>query len=113
MDLAIIYEELGDLASFDATLESINTMLSEDEESGHNMNLERALVYATLAEDFEMAHTYAEIEYKKRPDNIDVNVIMAKIYALQGDANQAQYHLEKASKTGMQHPDIQAMIQMT
>jgi tetratricopeptide (TPR) repeat protein len=69
-------------------------------------------------EDHEMAHAlmgvgnyqqaleYALKEYKRRPDNIEVNETLAQVYYHQGLYQQAIPFMEKAMSTGCRNPEL-------
>lgn len=81
-------------------------MLQEDQESGHNMDLELSNIYLTLGNNPEKALAYAENAYKKRPNNITVNQYMAKIYYKTGDYEAAAKHIDKALQTNFKDPEL-------
>jgi len=81
-------------------------MLQEDQESGHNMDLELADIYLTLNNNPEKALTYAERAYKERPNNITVNQAMAKIYYKKGDFEAAAKHINIALQTNFKDPEL-------
>ena len=109
VQLAHIYKDQGRTEELDKIKPEIFAMLADDEASGHNMNLEYVDIYKTLFVDKEKAMSYALTEYKKRPNNIDVNRVLASVYILQDNSEYAKKHLEMASKTNNQHPDLLAM----
>jgi len=78
-DLAKVYKSTDRKAKFDETIEEILVMLKDDVDSGHNMNLEYADLYLNLVKNTDAAEKYALREYAKRPNNIDVNKMMAEI----------------------------------
>ena len=104
--LAEIYKVQNREGDFREMLKEIFLMLKEDNESGHNMNLEYADIYLNLLEDADKAFVYAEEEYSKRPKNIDVNLMMAKVLAAQGNFKSASDHVANASITHSQNPDL-------
>lgn len=104
--LAELYKSTGRTAEFDALIPEIEQMMAEDTEKGHNMSLEYAALYTDLKPDYAKALQYAQSEYAKRPDNIDVNRLLARIYALQQNDTQAKEHLSKASVTRSKHPEL-------
>lgn len=110
--LAELYKEDGHAAEYQALLTDITKMMQEDSEKGHNMNLELAAFYTNLQPDYDRALQYALQEYQKRPDNIDVNRLLARIYNLKKDATKAKEHFEKASVTGSKHPDLMELKKM-
>jgi tetratricopeptide (TPR) repeat protein len=89
---------------------SIN-MLKEDEASGHVANLDFANVYVHL-EDYDQALEYAKKEYEVRPENIDVNSMMAWIYFKKGEGEKALEHIHKAKRTGSNQPVLNARAGM-
>jgi len=95
----------NDLA--DETLDEVMVMLADDVEHGHNMNMEYADAHLNLTGDYGKALEFAQLEYDKRPDNIDVNRLLATIYYLRGDYSRSNDHAEKAAVTGSKHPDLQ------
>ncbi len=81
-------------------------MLQEDQESGHNMDLELADIYLTLDNNPAKALTYAKRAYNERPNNITVNQSMAKIYYKKGDFEAAAKHIDKALQTNFKDPEL-------
>ena len=93
-DLAKVYKSTDRKAKFDETIEEILVMLQDDVDSGHNMNLEYADLYLNLVKNTDAAEKYALREYAKRPNNIDVNKMMAEILLSKNKVSQAQSHLD-------------------
>lgn len=56
--------------------------------------------------DLSHALDYALFEYKNRPDNIDVNELMAWVYFKNGDNAKALTHIDAALRTGSQKPSL-------
>ncbi|MGB3548004.1 MAG: tetratricopeptide repeat protein [Saprospiraceae bacterium] len=92
-----------------ATVAEIMPMLKDDVDSGHNMDLEYATVYRDLDQDYDKALKYAMTEYDKRPENIDVNRMVATILVAQGKKEDAAPYLERAARTKSKHPELVAM----
>lgn len=109
--LAGIYKATGREAAFQQTMDELWVMLKEDTDSGHDMSLEYANLYSDLAENHNKALTYALGEYEKRPANIDVNRVLAKIYSRIGETEKASLHLEKAKATKAQYPELNTIAQ--
>jgi len=107
--LAHIYKETGREEELQATLEEIYPMLEDDVQSGHNMDMEYAALYRDLVEDYDKALEYAEREFTKRPNNIDVNKLMASILVKKGELEKAEQYLAKAETTNYQHPELLAL----
>lgn len=57
-------------------------MLEDDMKHGHNMSLEYAAIYTDLLENPDKALEYIQQDQTLRPDNIDINRRLAKIYML-------------------------------
>lgn len=110
--LAELYRTTGRQSECDALLPEIRSMMQEDMDKGHNMSLELASFYSDLQPDYDKALQYALGEYQKRPDNIDVNRLLARIYALKKDTARAQEHLAKAGVTGSRHPELTKIKKM-
>jgi tetratricopeptide (TPR) repeat protein len=104
--LAEIYKMTGRTAEYQALLPEILKMMQEDTDKGHNMSLELAAFYTDLQPDYDKALEYALAEYQKRPANIDVNRLLARIYANKKDFPKAKEHLAKASVTNSKHPEL-------
>lgn len=111
MDLAHLYRLTGRQLDAAQLTEEVIVMLGEDTDSGHNMNLELAEVYAHLKGDYEKALVYAKKEYEQRPDNIDVNQMLAVLYHEMGDWNKAQPFVATAIRTGAQYPELLTLTQ--
>ena len=84
-------------------------MLADDEKTGHNMNLEYAHVYLDLLNDTDKALQYAQKEYQKRPNNIDVNRMIARIYTSANDKEMANKYMIAAASTKSKHPELKAL----
>lgn len=110
--LAELYQATGRTAEFDALIPQIEKMMTEDTEKGHNMSLEYAALYTDLKPDYAKALQYSLGEYTKRPNNIDVNRLLARIYAAQKNIDQTKAHLAKASVTQSKHPELTKIKKM-
>lgn len=104
--LAHLYFETGRKEEGEKLIPEILAMLQDDIDSGHNMNLEYAAIYADLIKDYEEALEFVLTEYEKRPKNIDVNKILAELYFEKGNIGLTEDHLEKASVTNSKDPDL-------
>jgi len=104
--LAHLYLNTGRKAEAEKVSENILSMMMEDEKSGHVMNLEKARVYLELQGDPDKALSIALQEYKVRPGNIDVNLLMGKILVEKGRYAEAEKYLDAASVTGSKNPDL-------
>lgn len=106
VDLAELYDGQGRKEETEALVDEILAMLKEDEEAGHIMNLEYANLFLNLLGDPQTALKYAEKEYAVRPENIDVNKIMAEIFVATEGVSRARHHIEVARRTDNQHPEL-------
>ena len=104
--LARLYRAEGQTEKADALVAEIWPMLEDDVRSGHNMNMEYANIYLDLAPDLDKALEYARKEYENRPDNIDVNRLLARVLVARGELEAARPHYEKAMTTGSKHPEL-------
>ncbi|MEO1260321.1 MAG: tetratricopeptide repeat protein [Bacteroidota bacterium] len=109
MDLARLYKTTGRILEATKLTDEILTMLQEDLDSGHNMNLELADVYAHFKNDYETALEYALTEYRIRPENIDVNRQLALLYSEMGDWEKAAEYATVAASTNSRHPELLAL----
>ena len=108
--LAEIYKIQGRTEEMTKIMEEVFVMLKDDEDSGHNMNLEYANIYLDLLEKPEQALEYAQKEFDKRPENIDVNRMLARIYKAKSDQTMAQKYAMAASVTNSKHPELEPLL---
>ena len=106
---AYLLKALGDAEAFYDIKKEIFEMLEDDVVHGHNMNMEYADIYLELLEDPSMALKYASKEYELRPNNIDVNRLMAKIHKSNNDVETAKMFTEAAAVTNSVHPELIAL----
>lgn len=111
VQLAELYKLQGRTDEEKAIEDEIMTMLQEDVDSGHNMDMEYAHLYADQFEDYDKALEYLMSEYETRPENIDVNRLLASLYVKRGELDKARTHLDKAQATESKHPEL-AEIQL-
>lgn len=78
---------------------------SEENGVGHNVDRELALVYLSMNEN-EQALNSAIIEYEHRPENIDVNEVLAWTYYKTNDNKRSLSHLLKALKTKSNNAEL-------
>ena len=106
VQLIELYKSEGRTDEAKAMEEEIMAMLQDDVDSGHNMDMEYAALYRDYYEDYDKALDYMQKEYQVRPNNIDVNRMMASIYAKMGQPEKAKEHLDKAMLTESKHPEL-------
>ncbi|MEL7021606.1 MAG: tetratricopeptide repeat protein, partial [Bacteroidota bacterium] len=109
VSLVDLYQKTGRDKEAKETLDEVFVMLQDDIDSGHNMNLEYADLYLNQAKNLDKALKYALDEYSKRPANISVNKMLAKIYHKRGEQEKAAMHIEKASITDSKDPELLAL----
>lgn len=106
---ASLYTQLGREEEAKSIIDEILLMLADDEANGHKMGIEYATLYRDLINDQEKALEYAKAEYEARPQNIDVNRIMASIYFKQGKIAEANEHIKKANLTNSIDPELSCL----
>ncbi len=106
IDLAELKKQEGKQEEVDKMVEEIELMFTEDIESGHNMNLEYAKFLYTFKGDYKKALELGLEEQKNRPNNIDVNKLLAFVYYGMDDLDNAKKHAEVALKTGKQDAEL-------
>jgi tetratricopeptide (TPR) repeat protein len=74
-------------------------------DAGHYADKELAYVYLKTGEN-DLALKHAEAEYKRRPDNIDVNEMMAWTWYKRGEWNKCLPFIERAMRTGSKNPGL-------
>jgi len=91
-------------------IETTIKMLQEDADSGHDTDLELANVHLELTKDYAKALDYAQTEYDRRPENIDVNRCLALIYHAMGYQKESKIHLTKATRTHKKDVDLERLL---
>lgn len=107
VQLAELYQKTDRTEEYKNTMEEIFVMLQDDVDSGHNMNLEYADIHLRITKDYKKALDYTLLEYEKRPVNIDVNKMLAKIYLKMGDSVNSKKYYNEAIRTNSKNPDIE------
>jgi tetratricopeptide (TPR) repeat protein len=74
-------------------------------EHGHYADKELSEAYLKI-DDLEHALFHANLEYARRPENIDINEVMAWVQYKSGAFEKAIPYIEKALKTGSQKPEL-------
>lgn len=106
MDQAKLYKKQGKTAEMKRLIPRIESMFQEDIESGHNVNMEFAFFLLDFKKDYKRALDLGLKEYKLRPNNIDVNRLLAFAYYANGDKENAAKHIKIAMKTNKQEGDL-------
>ena len=81
------------------------TSATKDNTIGHYADKELAYVYIKTG-DYDKAIEHAQMEYNRRPDNIDVNEALAWAYYKKGDIKNAVSYINVALKTGSMNPTL-------
>jgi tetratricopeptide (TPR) repeat protein len=76
---------------------------AQDENTAHHADAELAHIYLLL-KDYDKALTHAANEYNRRPNNIDVNALMAWTYYKLDETNKALPYLDAALRTNCKNP---------
>lgn len=106
VDMARIYQKQGRTAEAAELVKQVQEMLAEDIAAGHNMSMEAGYFHLEITGDLDQALQFANQEYRDRPDNKDVNQLLAKIWLAKGDKQKAKEHLQKALATNCKDPDL-------
>jgi tetratricopeptide (TPR) repeat protein len=112
-ELTDLYRLNNEPKKADNNAEEVIDMLSpnagEDVESksGHGHYADKELAYAYLKiNEVDDALKHADIEYKRRPNNIDVCETIAWVQYKKGNYSQAEALITKALKTNCKNPDL-------
>ena len=92
----------GDTEGAKKIYKEVITMMEEDAKSGHYVDMEQAMIYLKL-DNKEAALKHAQIEYDRRPMNIDVNHTLAWVLFKSGKTSEAKKYMDVAMKTGKQN----------
>ena len=109
VDKAMWEKSTGNTSAANSLSKDILDMIADDEKSGHKMGLELSKVYLNLVNDTDKALSAALTEYNVRPENIDVNKMLAEIYYAKGDQTKTNEHLQKALTTGSKDPELKCL----
>jgi tetratricopeptide (TPR) repeat protein len=104
--LAALYQETGRTEEAQQKVEEVFAMLADDEKHGHKMGMEYAQTHLDFTQNYDKALEYALKEYEARPDNIDVNQLLAMIYLKKENIDEAEKHIQKAMRTHSLNPEL-------
>ena len=107
-EMADIYLLQGDSGKSKNKYLEVIEMLKEDAASGHIVYLDLSKIYIK-SNMVDSAFVYGMKEYEMRPNNIDVNWNMAKIYLIQKNYTKANEHIQLATRTGCKNPELIAL----
>ncbi len=105
-NLAQIYKATKRTDKSVKTANTIIKMMAEDEASGHKMDLDKAKIYLHLLNNKDEALKLAMEEYKARPKNIDVNLLITEILIEQKEYTKAEEYLSVAAATNSKKPTL-------
>jgi tetratricopeptide (TPR) repeat protein len=111
VDLARLYKETNREEEFVKKSNEILEMLKDDVDSGHNMNLEYADFFLDIDENLAQAKSYALKEFEKRPQNLSVNKLMAKVCLKTGEFDKARKHIDFCLKINKSSKELKSMHQ--
>lgn len=87
------------------TIELLGGLQGNESEKNHGHYADKELAYACLdAYDYVNAYKHGVIEYNRRPDNIEVNQMMAWIKYKLGKYNEANHYSDIALRTHSRNP---------
>lgn len=113
-ELALTYRQAGKTAKANAMSKEVEALMIssqpktatvDDPAEGHYSDKEMAYLYLQNG-DKDKALQHALAEYKRRPNNIDVNEIMARVYYKRNEAAKALPYVEAALITGSRNPEL-------
>lgn len=104
-EMAEIYALQGDKEKAAKKYAEVVTMLDEDAQSGHSVDLELCKLY-TKAGKPDLALAAGMKEYAKRPQNIDVNHALAWVHFMKNEPAKAQKYMQVALRTGSRDPEL-------
>jgi tetratricopeptide (TPR) repeat protein len=111
-DLIELYLATGDKAKAESLSKDVIKNLQENSnvndkngDAGHYSDKELAYVYLMM-NDNDNALKHAKLEYDRRPDNIDVNELMAWVHYKRGEYADAVPFADKSLRTGSKNPEL-------
>jgi tetratricopeptide (TPR) repeat protein len=111
-ELADLYRITGQKEKADSTSQEVIKLLqahanSNDQNAdvGHYADKELAYAYLKMNEN-DLALQHAKAEYNRRPDNIDVNEMMAWVHYKRGEFADAVPFAEKSLRTGSRNSEL-------
>jgi tetratricopeptide (TPR) repeat protein len=79
--------------------------------SGQNEDHEMAHAYMGVG-DYGNALRYALLEYDRRPNNIEMNETVARVYAMRGEFSKALPYIEVALRTNCKKPELVSLASL-
>jgi len=105
-DLAMLYAQTGDRKKQQNATATALEKMEHHHDHDSNVGLERAYLHLRLKEDYNAALRCMKDEINMRPENIEVNKVMAWAYYGKGDFKKADEHILKAMKTNSQDAEM-------
>ena len=105
------YRAAGQLQLAREAYDEVLVMYQDDIAHGHHMDLDLANTYLDLADDLEEALPLAKKCYEARPDNIEVNALMARLCLRMGDRSKARMHYDKAVRMGTKSQELRQIAE--
>ncbi len=109
-EMSDVYRRMGQTAKANDILSKVVEGLNKDAEAsakdptmGHYADRELAYDYLKLG-DKDKALDHAQLEWNRRPENIDVNETLAWVYYNRGDYAKASDYMKKALRTHSKNP---------
>ncbi len=109
-EMSDVYRRMGNTKKANEILSDVVDGLNKDAQAstkdpamGHYSDRELAYDYLKL-NDKDKALEHAEMEWNRRPENIDVNETLAWVYYNRGDYAKASDYIKKALKTNSKNP---------
>lgn len=110
IEMAKIYLKQSNVKEANQLISKIENMFKEDMEAGHNMSMEAARFQLEVKGDTAKAMALLGGEVRARPENIDVNLLLAEIQLKSGKKSAAKESLQKARATGSKNPELQKVL---
>lgn len=104
---ASAFNAKGDITKANEIYKTCISMLKEDAESGHYVDMELSKIYLELG-DTENALKFARIEYERRPINIDAGHTLAWVYYKKGNFEEAKKLIKICLRMGTQNAELLA-----
>jgi len=104
--MAMLYLQTGDAHKQKEAIASAFKQLNHHHHHGSNVGLEQAYLHLRLKQDYDAALKCMKDEIKMRPDNIEVNKVLAWANYGKGDFKKAAEHIQKAMATDSQDAEM-------
>ncbi len=105
-ELALLYKRNGQKEKEQKAIEQAMHEMNHHHHHSSNVGLENAYLHLRLKNDYDAALKCMKDEVKMRPENIEVNKVMAWAYYGKGDFKKAEAYLQQARKTNSQDTEM-------